>query len=153
MKLPSYDFEDGDFWGNEILSDLEHDASAWIYWNMILDEKGGPWLVSPVHNDPDPNVEHPIVIVDRRTKKVTYTGLYYYLAHFSRFIRPGSVRIGATGGSKGIRCAAFRTPDRHIVAQLLNSRSLDSRVSVECGGRTLQLVLPAGSITTASCKP
>ena len=153
MKLPRYDFEDGDFWGNEILSDLEHDASAWIYWNMILDEKGGPWLVSPVHNDPDPNVEHPIVIVDRRTKKVTYTGLYYYLAHFSRFIRPGSVRIGAAGGSAGIRCAAFRTPDLHILAQLLNSRSLDSRVSVECGGRILQLVLPAGSITTASWKP
>jgi len=150
MKLPRYDFEDGDFWGNEILSDLESDASAWIYWNLILDERGGPWLVSPVHHDPDPNVEHPVVIVDRRTKKVTYTGLYYYLAHFSRFVRPGSVRIGTTGGTAGVRCVAFRTPDRRLVAQLLNSRSEDTKVIVECGGRILQLVLAAGSITTAS---
>jgi glucosylceramidase len=153
MKLPRDDFEDGDFWGNEIFSDLESDVCAWIYWNMILDEKGGPWLVSPVHHNPDPNVEHPVVIVDRRTKKVTYTGLYYYLAHFSRFVRPGSVRIGTTGGSDGVRCVAVRTPDRHLVAQLLNSRSRDARVSVECGGRILRLVLPAGSITTASWKP
>jgi glucosylceramidase len=153
MKLPRYDFEDGDFWGNEILSDLESDVSAWIYWNMILDEKGGPWLVSPVHHNPDPNVEHPVVIVDRQTKKVTYTGLYYYLAHFSRFVRPGSVRIGAIGRSDGVRCAAFRTPDRGLVAQLLNSRSRDAQVTVKCGGRILRLVLPAGSITTASWKP
>ena len=44
--LPRHDFEDGDYWGNMIFSDLESGASAWIYWNMILDEKGGPWLVS-----------------------------------------------------------------------------------------------------------
>jgi len=153
MKLPRYDFEDGDFWGNEIFADLEVHASAWIYWNMILDEKGGPWLVSPLHEDPDPNVEHPVVIVDRMTKKVTYTGLYYYLAHFSRFVRPGSVRIGTSGGSDGVRCAAFRTPDGRLVAQLLNSRSEDAQVRVESGGRMLQLVLPAGSILTASWKP
>lgn len=153
MKLPRYDFEDGDFWGNEIFSDLESDASAWLYWNMILDEKGGPWLVSPVHHDPDPNVEHPVVIVDRRTKKVTYTGLYYYLAHFSRFIRPGSVRIGSTGVSAGLRCVAFQTPDRRVVAQLLNSRSEYAQVSVEYNGRIIRLILPAVSITTASWKP
>jgi glucosylceramidase len=90
MVLPRTDFEDGDFWGNQIVSDLEAHASAWIYWNMILDEKGGPWLVSPIHGNPDPNVQHPVVIVDRHTKKVTYTGLYYYLAHFSKFVRPRS---------------------------------------------------------------
>src|SRR5215471_9992076 len=152
MKLPRYDFDDGDFWGNEIFSDLESDASAWIYWNLILDETGGPWLVSPVHHNPDPNVEHPVVIVDRRTKTVTYTGLYYYLAHFSRYVRPGSVRIGTTGRSNGIRCVAFSAPDRHIVAQLMNSRKRDARVTVECHNSILELVLPAGSITTVSWK-
>jgi len=77
----------------------------------------------------------------------------YYLAHFSRFVRPGSVRIGTSGGSDGVRCAAFRTPDGRLVAQLLNSRSEDAQVRVESGGRMLLLVLPAGSISTASWKP
>src|SRR6266581_642184 len=153
MSLPRYEFEDGDFWGTQIFNDLEAHASAWIYWNMVLDEKGGPWSVSYVHGNPDPNIQHPVVIIDRQTKKVTYTGLYYYLAHFSRFVRPGAVRIGTIGGSDGVRCAAFRTPDGRLVAQLLNSRSEDAQVRVESGGRMLLLVLPAGSILTASWIP
>ena len=42
MVLPNRDYADGDFWGTQIFKDLESGASAWIYWNMILDEKGGP---------------------------------------------------------------------------------------------------------------
>ena len=42
IKLPRYDYEDGDFWANQIFSDLEAGASAWIYWNMILNENGRP---------------------------------------------------------------------------------------------------------------
>ena len=42
MALPVYAFEDGDFWGRQIFSDLESGTSAWIYWNMILDERAGP---------------------------------------------------------------------------------------------------------------
>ena len=34
MKLPRTDFEDGDFWGQQIFSDVEAGASAWIYWNL-----------------------------------------------------------------------------------------------------------------------
>src|SRR5262245_205899 len=70
MCLPRYEFEDGDFWGTQIFNDLEAHASAWIYWNMVLDEKGGPWSVSYVHGNPDPNIQHPVVIVDRHTRKI-----------------------------------------------------------------------------------
>lgn len=34
-NLPRWDYEDGDFWANQIISDLNAGASAWIYWNMI----------------------------------------------------------------------------------------------------------------------
>ena len=68
-KLPVYEFSDGEFWGNMIVNDMKNWASAWIYWNMILDEKGGPWLVSVAHGDPDHNTQHPVVIIDRSTEK------------------------------------------------------------------------------------
>ena len=103
--MPYLDYADGDFWGNQIFSDLESGTSAWIYWNMILDETGGPWSVSTVHENPDNNNQHPVVIVNRHTHQVSYTGLYYYLAHFSKFVRPGAVRIGASGDVPG--CAAW----------------------------------------------
>jgi glucosylceramidase len=148
MRLPRLDFEDGDFWGNLIVSDLEDGASAWIYWNMILDERGGPWLVSPVHENPDPNEQQAVVHVDRGTKRVVYTGLYYYLAHFSRFVRPGAWRVETQGAAPGIRCAAFKTPDGRLVAELINSRGEPADVQLGWRGKVLRLALPALSITT-----
>jgi glucosylceramidase len=149
MPLPRYDFEDGDFWGNQIFNDLESSASVWIYWNMILDEKGGPWSVSVVHGNPDPNAQHPVVIIDRQKKKVIYTGLYYYLTHFSKFVRPGAVRIQTNGLANGIRAISFKTADGRIVSELMNSRNDDAKISLNWNGRMLQLMLPAVSITTA----
>src|SRR5437773_212815 len=149
MSLPRYEFEDGDFWGTQIFNDLEAHASAWIYWNMVLDEKGGPWSVSYVHGNPDPNIQHPVVIIDRQTKKVTYTGLYYYLAHFSRFVRPGAVRVKTSGSQDGIRAMAFKRPDGGMVLEIMNSRKEDIDVNVSWHGRLVRLKLAAVSITTA----
>ena len=115
MPMPRYDFEDGDLWGNMILSDLEAGASAWIYWNMIMDEKGGPWLVSVAHGDPDPNAQHPVVVINRQTHEVSYTGLYYYLAHFSKFVRPGDLRMETRGQAEKVRCMAFKAPSGGMV--------------------------------------
>jgi glucosylceramidase len=149
MPLPHYEFEDGDFWGTQIFNDLEAHASAWIYWNMVLDEKGGPWSVSYVHGNPDPNVQHPVVIIDHHSKKVTYTGLYYYLAHFSRFVRPGAVRVKTSGSQDGIRAMAFKRADGGMVLELMNSRKDDADTTVSWQGRVLKLKLPSVSISTA----
>ncbi len=148
MVLPNHDYADGDFWGTQIFKDLESGASAWIYWNMILDEKGGPWLVSPVHGNPDPNVQHPVVIVDRQKKETTYTGLYYYLAHFSKFVRPGTVRVGTTGSVNGVRCLAFQAKDGGTVAEVMNSRKQAATIHLTWHGNSVSLSLPALSITT-----
>ena len=148
MTLPRTDFEDGDLWGNQIISDLEAHASAWIYWNMILDQNGGPWLVSPVHGNPDPNVQHPLVIIDRNTHRVTYTGAYTYLAHFSKFVRPGSIRVGTTGNMPGVRCIAFRTPVHGLVVQLLNSGKQLVRTRISARASVVELTLAPLSITT-----
>jgi glucosylceramidase len=148
-KLPIYDFDDGDVWGNVIFSDLEAGTSAWIYWNAILDETGGPWAISPVHGNPDPNAQHPVVIINKSTHEVTYTGMYYYLAHFSKFVRPGAVRVQTTGKVKGVRVMAFQTTEGGMVAQILNSNSSDEDVNLMYRGRALALNLPGRSISTA----
>ena len=152
MALPVYGFEDGDYWGNIILNDLEAGASAWIYWNMILDETGGPWAVSPVHGNPDPNEQHPVVIINRKNKHITYTGLYYYLAHFSKFVRPGAVRVQTSGSAQGVRAMSFASSDGSITSQLINSSKEVTEANLAYQGRQIHLVLPAISITTVTWK-
>jgi glucosylceramidase len=153
MALPVYAFEDGDFWGKQIFSDLESGTSAWIYWNMILDEKGGPWAISPIHGNPDPNVQHPVVIINRQTKQVSYTGLYYYLTHFSKFVRPGAVRVQTAGTLDGVRAISFLGPDGKLISELMNSRKDDVEITLRFRRRTARIVLPAISITSAVWNP
>jgi glucosylceramidase len=73
-------------YARDIIGCLNNHVDGWVDWNMVLDRQGGPnwaknWCVAPV-------------IVDQEQDEVYFTPLYYTLAHFSRFIRPGAVRIG-----------------------------------------------------------
>src|SRR5258708_27751012 len=148
-KLPIYEFDDGNVWGNIIFNDLEAGTSAWLYCNTILDENGGPRAVLPVHGNPAPNIQHPVVIINKVTHEITYTGVYYYLAHFSKFVRPGAVRVQSTGKAKGVRVMAFRSPDGGMVAQILNSNAESVDVNLVQGGYTLHIVAAGRSISTA----
>jgi glucosylceramidase len=105
--------------------------------------------VSPVHGNPDPNIQHPVVIINKTTHEVTYTGTYWYLAHFSKFVRPGAVRVETSGGFRGVRAISFAHPEGGYVVELLNSLREAVTVKVELGGRGVRLDLPARSISTA----
>jgi len=148
MDIPRLDFEDGDFWGNEIANELEAGASAWSYFNLILDEKGGPEFVSPVHQYKENNVQQPVIVINRKEKKAHYTGLYYYLSHFAKYVRPGSVRLTTTGSAQGLRVLSFKRPDGKIVVQVMNSRAEKVKVNVAWGGELLPVEAPAISIST-----
>ena len=145
---PVHEFDDGDWWGRMLVSDLRAGASAWIYWNMILDQTGGPWLISEKHENPDGNTQQPVVIVDTETGNVTYTGLYYYLAHFSKFVPRDSVRIDAEGDIDRVSFAAFRAPAGGKVLQVVNSRNEDVQVAIRFHGASAAVSLPAVSIST-----
>jgi O-glycosyl hydrolase len=150
-SLPVYEYQDGEFWGNMIMNDMRNRVSAWLYWNMILDENGGPWLVSKEHGDGDNNVQHPVVIINRKTKKVTYTGLYYYLAHFSKFIRPGAYRIQSIGNQEQLNYAAFVNTDGTIILNIINNGDLTD-CSIVWKKMTIPFHVAAHSISTLKWK-
>jgi O-glycosyl hydrolase len=60
------------------------------------------------------------------------------------------VRVETSGKAKGVRVMTFQTPEGGYVAQLMNSLKTDQNVSLVSMGRTLQVKLPARSITTAT---
>jgi glucosylceramidase len=153
QPLPRYDYEDGDFWGAQILSDLESGASAWIYWNLILDERGGPYLLSEVHGDGPDNYQHPVIVINRRTKQVTCMALYYYLAHFSKFVRPGAHRIRTEGAVAGVHCIAFKSPAGGMITEVLNSQTRQIKTELRWRGKALEIILPSLSITTCLWNP
>lgn len=90
------------------------------------------------------------MIINKHTHEITYTGTYYYLAHFSKFARPGAVRIETTGKTDGVRVMTFQTPEGGYLGQILNSAAERKDINLEFKGKTLRLNVPARSITTAT---
>jgi len=159
--LPRFPFEDGRIWGSRIASDIKAGVSGWIYWNLILDMTGGPFLYSPSHADYGKNLQQAVVHVDPEKAEYRLTGLFWYLAHFSKFVRPGMVRIGTevhtlqmppgyiAEGTTGIEAVSFAN-STHVVAQLMNHDLKSAAVTLHSQGKAAVLQLPAASITTAS---
>jgi glucuronoarabinoxylan endo-1,4-beta-xylanase len=57
-------------------------------------------------------------------------------ANYSRFIRPGAVRIAATSGNSSLDTSAFRNVDGSITVVVLNTATSDTSVSFDLGHRT-----------------
>jgi glucosylceramidase len=78
-----------------------------------------------------------------------YMALYFYLAHFSKFVRPGAVLLTTTTGAmSNVWALPFQAPEGGTVLQLLNSRVEPVPVSVLWRGRLLKADLPALFIST-----
>lgn len=145
---PRFTFGDLVFYAEQLIRDVESGVSAWLYWNMILDETGGPWAISPPHRNPDGNFQPALVTIDRTTHEVDYTGPFWGLAHFSRYVRPGAVRIETTPTvADGVRVISFRDAGSIIVVLLNTGAEARSPVLIH-RGRGARIDLPGSSIAT-----
>jgi glucosylceramidase len=72
---------------------------------------------------------------------------YYTVAHFSKFVPPGSIRIGSNAIEQ-LSNVAFITPDGKIVLVVSNTANLPKPFSVRYHGKSFATSLPAESVAT-----
>jgi glucosylceramidase len=136
-----------------------------ILWNLAADPENRP------HTD---NGGCPMcqgaITVDK--DEVGYNLAYYTIAHASRLVTPGSVRIystargetsvsltddeeragvqriAATENRSALPNAAFRRPDGKIVLIVANDTGEDAEFTVQCDGAVARLKLVAGGVGT-----
>lgn len=137
--LPRTDFADGATWGHRLVRELQAGVSGWIYWNLALDTRGGPYNLSPQHGDPVENLQHGVVIVDAARGTYLLTGVYYFLAHFARFVRPGAVRLGVEERSLPASVDTVAFLDSQDEPQADPTAAVRA-TSGAAGGATIQLV-------------
>ncbi len=157
--IPRYDFQDATQWAHMMFTDFNIiEANAWIYWNMILDTTGGPWLISPKHNDPVKNPQQPVIIADPSTKQYWLTGCYYALWHFGR-INSGSTRVvvDAPGGEESIYptlsyVAFYDSSEDTYTIVLMNDDKDTHTMALGFPGsdEVVEIVLPASSLATVT---
>lgn len=71
---------------------------------------------------------------------------YYTIAHASKFVPAGSVRIAST--ISALPNVAFLTPGRKVVLIVANNNQDVTNFTVYCKGKTISSTLPAGSTAT-----
>ncbi len=127
-------------YARDIIGCLNNWVDGWVDWNMVLDRQGGPnwfenWCVAPV-------------IVDAKQDEVYFTPLYYTLSHFSRFIRPGAVRIGYELSATDVLVTAAQNPDGTLVVVILNQGSEVKNLELSLDGKSVQITINAQAIQT-----
>ena len=130
-------------YAHDMVGDLNHGMNSWIDWNLVLDENGGP-------NHVDNFCDSPIRCkTDEDT--VLYRPTFYAIAQFSRYIRPGAVRIGCSCYSPALEITAFQNRDDTLTAILLNHGEKKG-VNLRVAGKTARVVFPAQSISAVVIK-
>jgi glucosylceramidase len=94
----------------DLIEDFNHYVNAWIDWNLILDNEGGPNYVKN-------NVDAAIIAME---KEIYKQPIFYALGHFSRFVLPGSVRIKSKTSNRFVKSVAFLRPDGYTAIILYN---------------------------------
>ena len=108
-------------------------------WNLALDEHGKPNI--------GPFSCGGVVTINSQSKAVSYSGQYWALAHYSRFVRRGGRHFDSEGGAKDLQHVAFENPDGSRVAVLTNSGAA-RRCVLRCGNAEALVKLESDSVVT-----
>ena len=79
--------------------------------------------------------------------QVTREPAYYIIAQASKFVRPGSVRIGSNL-PQDTPNVAFTTPEGNTVVIIQNKASEARKINVEVEGKVANILLEAGAVGT-----
>jgi glucosylceramidase len=129
----------------DIIGCLNNWVDGWVDWNMVLDTQGGPnwfknWCIAPV-------------IVDVDKDEVYFTPLYYTMAHFSKFMRPGAVKIGCTIDNKDLLVTAVKNPDETIAVVIFNPTDKEQSLEIDLNHKKKNISINAKALQTVVIKP
>ena len=111
-----------------------------LLWNLAADPKNRP------HTDNGGcTMCQGAITIDGNT--VTRNAAYYALAHASKLVRPGSVRIESSG-PESLANVAFRAPGGRKVLIVVNRAQSAQEFRIVCRGKAATASLQAGAVAT-----
>ena len=125
-----------------MIMDLNNWTQGFVYWNMLLNENGGPR-----HAGGEFRGEN-VCTFNTKTGKLIYSPTYYMFGHFSRFVKPGAERIACTSSSDNFIATAFKNPDGELTVIILNLSNADRDFQVWIDGKVAKYSDPAHGIIT-----
>jgi len=135
-----YNWALGEKYARNMINDFNNGMVGFTDWNILLDETGGPnhvknFCFAPIHGDV-------------RTGKLIYTNAYYYIGHFSKFIKVGAKRVISSASRSQLLTTAFKNADGKTVVIVMNQSDIKMPYSLWVNGNAAQVIALPHSIAT-----
>lgn len=130
----------GEKYAHDMIGNFNNYCNVFCDWNLILDEKGGPNHVGNFCDSP--------IMADTKNDKVYIHDSYYYIGHFSKFVKKGAKRIGSSKWTADIDTVSFKNPDGSVVSIVLNTKDYDRPFCFAINGEMIEAKAEAHSIST-----
>lgn len=127
-------------WGKTITEVMRNWCRSFIAWNLALDEEGKPNI--------GPFPCGGVITINKKTKEIAYSGQYYALGQFSKFVKRDAVRIDSQGTIAGISHVGFVNPDGSMVAVLTNDSAETRALTLKFESQSVDVELEPNSVTT-----
>lgn len=127
-------------YAHEIIGNLNAGMNAFYDWNMLLDENGGPNHAGNFCDAP--------FLYHAGEKRLEERMTLSAIAHFSKYIKAGAVRIGHSCYTDKIEAAALKNPDGSVVVVMLNPTQKDLPVTFRIKDECVSTTVKACSIST-----
>ena len=140
-------------YGVEICENLNNFVIASCDWNLLLDQKGGPYhdrtekTAGGLSEARDDGCFAPI-LYDTSENKLIVTPVYYYIGHFSKYIKRGAKRIATTKHSRYLYACAFVNPDNSRVCIIINTADTKLYATLRYKGKCTVNIMKPHSIAT-----
>lgn len=124
---------------NVLVGTIRNGARAVLEWNLAGDPAHGPHTPR--------GSAHCVGALTIDGGAIVRNVSYYVVAHLSRFVPPGSVRVFSTA-VETLPNVAFATPDGRVVLLVLNDGAEAMTFDIQCDGRAMTATLAAGAVAT-----
>ena len=144
--VESFDVAKYQYWpnaeryGQSMIHDFNRGTVGWTDWNILLDQTGGPnhvgnFCFAPVH-------------ADTQKGELIFTPSYYYIGHFSKFIRPDAKRVSTVSSRSHLLSTSFMNGDGKIATVVMNQGDLKITYKLYIGLRAVEETILPHSIQT-----
>ncbi len=130
----------GERYGISMINDFNNGTVGWTDWNILLDQNGGPnhvgnFCFAPIH-------------ADINSGELIYTPSYYYIGHFSKFIRPDAKRVSTAVSRSNLLSTSFLNTDGKMVTVVMNQSDKEITYNLIIASEKTIIVIPAHAIQT-----
>lgn len=130
----------GERYGTSMIHDFNNGTVAWTDWNILLDQNGGPnhvgnFCFAPIH-------------ADTNTGELIYTPSYFYIGHFSKFIRKDAKRVSSSVSRSDLLSTSFINVDGKMVTVVMNQTNKSVTYNLIVASEKSIVVIPAHGIQT-----